>query len=140
MSGRFTNRYSWSELHALYGLTDSSPPPSNFRPRYNIAPTDAVPVVRRRDGKREALLLKWGMVPFNAKNTADAAKLINARAETVAEKPPFRSPFLHRRCLVVADGFYEWVRRESRMRDCSAVSSGRTCRPIGSTLRGKADR
>lgn len=108
MCGRFTNRYSWSELHALYGLTDSSPPPSNFRPRYNIAPTDAVPVVRRKDSKREAVLLKWGMVPFTAKNTADAAKLINARAETIAEKPPFRSPFLHRRCLVVADGFYEW--------------------------------
>ena len=108
MCGRFTNRYSWSELHALYGLTDAEPPASNFRPRYNIAPTDAVPVVRRKDGKRSITPLKWGLVPLSAKNTADAAKLINARAETVADKPPFRSAFLHRRCLVPADGFFEW--------------------------------
>ena len=108
MCGRFTNRHSWTEVHAIYGVSAVSQPPSNFLPRYNIAPTDAVPIVRRKDGKRDISFLKWGLVPSTAKNTADAAKLINARAETVAEKPPFRSSFLHRRCLVVADGFYEW--------------------------------
>ena len=108
MCGRFTNQYSWAELHTLYGLSEASFPPSNFRPRYNIAPTDTVPVVRLKDGKREAALLKWGFVPSSSKDTRDAAKLINARAETVADKPLYRSAFRHRRCLVPADGFYEW--------------------------------
>ncbi len=108
MCGRYTNRYSWSELHRLYAVTGVAPPPSNFRPRYNIAPTDTVPVVRRRAGNRAVDFLKWGLVPLTAKNAADAAKLINARAETVPDRAPFRSAFLHRRCLVPADGFYEW--------------------------------
>jgi len=108
MCGRFTSQYSWAELRALYGLSDISFPATNFPPRYNIAPTQDVPVVRLNDGKREAALLKWGLVPSSAKDTRDAAKLINARSETVAEKPAFRSAFRHRRCLVPADGFYEW--------------------------------
>ncbi len=116
MCGRFTNRYSWSELSRLYSLAGSAPPPSNFRPRYNIAPTDTVPVIRRRAGGRAADFLKWGLVPLSAKNTADAAKLINARAETVADKPLFRSAFLHRRCLVAADGFYEWKKVSAKQK------------------------
>jgi putative SOS response-associated peptidase YedK len=108
MCGRFTNQYSWAELHALYGLSEASFPASNFRPRYNIAPTDSVPVIRLKDGKREAALLKWGFVPSSSKDAKDGAKLINARAETVVDKPLYRSAFRHRRCLVPADGFYEW--------------------------------
>ena len=108
MCGRFTNQYSWAELHALYGLSDQSFPQSNLRPRFNVAPTDEMPIVRIKDGRREVGLLKWGLVPSSSKDARDAAKLINARAETVAEKPAFRSAFRHRRCLVPADGFYEW--------------------------------
>ena len=108
MCGRFTNQYSWAELHALYSLSEQSFPQSNLRPRFNVAPTDEMPIVRIKDGRRELSLLKWGLVPSSSKDAKDAAKLINARAETVAEKPAFRSAFRHRRCLVPANGFYEW--------------------------------
>jgi putative SOS response-associated peptidase YedK len=108
MCGRFTNQYSWEDLHALYSLSDVSPPESNLRPRYNLPPTDPAPIVRIKDGKRQLAMLKWGLVPSNSKDASGAAKMINARAETVADKPAFRSAFRHRRCLVPADGFYEW--------------------------------
>jgi len=104
--GRFTNRYSWRELHALYALSDVSFPASNFQPRYNVAPTQMAPVVRLKDGGREIAFLKWGLVPSWAKDAKDGAKLINARAETAAEKPSFRGAFRHRRCPVVAAGFF----------------------------------
>src|SRR5262249_7557312 len=96
MCGRFTNQYSSAELHALSGLSEASFPPSTFRPRYNVAPTDDLPVIRLKDGKREASILKWGFVPSSSKDTKDAAKLINARCETVADKPLYRSAFRHR--------------------------------------------
>lgn len=64
--------------------------------------------------------------------------MINARAESLTEKPSFREAFKQRRCLIVVDGFFEWLRHESRMCGCLAEPSGQTCRPIGSTLRGMA--
>ena len=81
----------------------------NLPARYNIAPTQPAPVVRRGgDGRRELALLRWGLVPSWAKDASIGSRLINARAETVADKPAFRAAFKSRRCLVVADGFYEW--------------------------------
>jgi putative SOS response-associated peptidase YedK len=80
-------------------------------PRYNIAPTQDAPVLRQRrepKGERTLQMLRWGLIPSWAKDTKIAAKLINARAESIAEKPSFRSAFRRRRCLVPADGFYEW--------------------------------
>lgn len=77
-------------------------------PRYNIAPTQAVPVIRQRDGSKELVLLHWGLVPFWAKEKSIGNRMINARAETVAEKPSFRNALKSRRCLVLANGFYEW--------------------------------
>ena len=78
-------------------------------PRYNIAPTQAVPIVRAKpDGTRELASAHWGLVPHWAKERAIGNKLINARAETVAEKPSFRDAFRRRRCLIPADGYYEW--------------------------------
>jgi putative SOS response-associated peptidase YedK len=106
MCGRFTNRYSWRELHDLYRLTDARP---NFPPRYNIAPTDVVPVVRRRhDGERELVLLRWGLIPYWAKDPKIGYSTINARAETIADKPAFKEAFRGRRCIVPASGFIEW--------------------------------
>lgn len=81
--------------------------PQDFRPRYNIAPGQDVLCVIR-DGENRIEHLRWGLIPFWAKDPAIGNRLINARAETVAEKPSFRSAFAKRRCLVVADGFYEW--------------------------------
>ncbi|RMD81738.1 MAG: SOS response-associated peptidase [Candidatus Dadabacteria bacterium] len=84
--------------------------PPSYRPRTNIRPTEEVLVIRRQSGapNRTAALLRWGLIPHWAKDPAIAAKLINARAETAAEKPSFRDSFRRRRCLLPATGFYEW--------------------------------
>jgi putative SOS response-associated peptidase YedK len=81
-----------------------------FPPRYNIAPTQPV-LIARLDAKsaRELALVRWGLIPSWVKNPAEFTTLINARAETAAEKPSFRAALRHRRCLVPADGFYEWT-------------------------------
>jgi putative SOS response-associated peptidase YedK len=78
-------------------------------PRYNVAPTQLAPVIRNR-AVRFVEPLRWGLVPFWAKSLSVGVKMINARSETVADKPPFRTALRDRRCLVVADGFYEWKR------------------------------
>jgi putative SOS response-associated peptidase YedK len=86
----------------------------SLSPRYNVAPTQPVAAVRPSPGNggRELVLLRWGLVPFWAKDPAIGSRMINARSETVAQKPAFRAAFRRRRCLVPADGFYEWQRQE----------------------------
>jgi putative SOS response-associated peptidase YedK len=98
---------SWRELVELYRLTDDQPA-LNVPARYNVAPTQQVPIVRLEDGRRRLAMVRWGLVPFWAKDLNVGYKMINARAETVAEKPSFRTAFRKRRCLVPASGFYEW--------------------------------
>ena len=90
-------------------------PPLNLRPRYNVAPSQDVAVVCAAEEGRTLAMLRWGLIPAWAKDPAIGHRLINARSETVAEKPSFRSAFRHRRCLIPADGFYEW-RREGKTR------------------------
>lgn len=109
MCGRFTQTRSWRELVELDRLADGLEP-LQMPPRYNIAPTQDVPAVRRRarTDERELALLRWGLIPPWAKDMEMGARTINAWAETFHEKPSFRSAFRQRRCLVVADGFYEW--------------------------------
>ena len=86
-----------------------------FRPAYNAAPTQKLPVLRATaGGKRELALLRWGLIPSWAKDPAIGARMINARSETVAEKPAFRSAFRRRRCLVPMCGFYEWQKTGAR--------------------------
>lgn len=86
-----------------------------FDPRFNIAPSERVPVVDNRPKRDRVLVgMTWGLVPYWAKDPGIGQKLLNARCETVAEKPSFRQAFGRRRCLVVADGFYEWRRRGTR--------------------------
>ena len=82
----------------------------DWQPRYNIAPTDRVPVIRQdpRQPRRRISLLRWGLIPSWAKDASVGARMINARAESAAEKPAFRDALMKRRCLVPADGFYEW--------------------------------
>ena len=108
MCGRFTNRFTWKELHERLDLVGT---PLNLRPRYNVAPSQDVAVARATEGGRILSMLRWGMIPSWARDPAIGHKLVNARSETVAEKPSFRSAFRHRRCLIPADGFYEWQRR-----------------------------
>jgi len=109
MCGRFTNQYSWRDLHRLYGLSDALYPASNFPPRFNTAPTQNSFIVRiGADGRRELAELRWGLLPRWVKSPGEGARMINARAETVATSPAYRSAFKSRPCLVVADGFYEW--------------------------------
>jgi putative SOS response-associated peptidase YedK len=114
--GRFTLRASGERLAEAFGL---SAQPSLF-PRYNIAPTQAVPVIRvlrANPGtkERELVPLRWGLVPSWADDPAIGNRLINARSETVADKPSFRGAFRHRRCLIPADGFFEW-RKEGKVK------------------------
>ena len=110
MCGRFTLHAPWSELVALYRIHDDR---RNLRLRYNIAPTQDVLAVRLDPaGEREAVDLKWGLLPFWAKDEKISYSTINARAETVASKPPFRDAFKKRRCLIAADGYYEWKPEE----------------------------
>jgi putative SOS response-associated peptidase YedK len=84
--------------------------PVEFLPRYNIAPMQTIAAVLVRGGQRQCDFFRWGLIPSWAKDTKIAASTINARAETVAEKPAFRSAFKSRRCLILADGYYEWLR------------------------------
>ncbi|MDD5493761.1 MAG: SOS response-associated peptidase [Dehalococcoidia bacterium] len=79
-----------------------------LRPRYNVAPSQNIPIVREEGEKRRFALARWGLIPHWAKDAKIGYKMINARAETVAEKPAFRNAFKHRRCLIPADGYYEW--------------------------------
>lgn len=105
MCGRFAF-YSPSEATAaLFGVDGSTA----VEPRYNIAPTQFIAAIREdEDRTRELVMLRWGLVPSWAKDPAIGNRMINARAETVAEKPSYRAAFRHRRCIVLADGFYEW--------------------------------
>jgi putative SOS response-associated peptidase YedK len=86
-----------------------------FRPTYNAAPSQSLPVCRASaGGDRELAALRWGLVPFWARDASIGARMINARAETVAQKPAFRAAFARRRCIVPMSGFYEWRRDGSR--------------------------
>ncbi len=107
MCGRFAF-YSPSEATAaLFGVSGSMP----VEPRYNIAPTQFVAAIRDgEDNERELVMLRWGLVPPWAKDPSIGNRMINARAETVAEKPSFRAAYSRRRCIVLADGFFEWRR------------------------------
>lgn len=106
MCGRFTLIAEGSQLALALGLSE---PPTQMAPRYNIAPTQPVAVVRH-DGKKERELthMHWGLIPSWSKDLSWAGRMINARSETVAEKPSFRNAFKHRRCLIPTTGFYEW--------------------------------
>ena len=110
MCGRFTQKLTWREVHDLYGLL-TDVPPDNMRPRWNGAPTQDFAACRLdAEGARTVTRLRWGLIPFWAKDLKIGSRLINARAETVDSKPAFRSAFKARRCLVPADGWFEWVR------------------------------
>lgn len=111
MCGRFTLTARTEKLKEFFPLCDFP----EITPRYNIAPTQKVLAVRQREAcGAEALELRWGLIPSWARDTKLAATMINARCDSVADKPAFRAAFKKRRCLVLADGFYEWKKGESK--------------------------
>jgi putative SOS response-associated peptidase YedK len=109
MCGRFTLTDPNADLAVQFSL----PEIPDLQPRYNVAPTQPVAAVRvaAESAVREMILLHWGLIPFWAKDRRIGARMINARSETVAEKPAFRVALRRRRCLVLADGFYEWQKQ-----------------------------
>ena len=109
MCGRYALHSLIGDLREHFGLFGEL----DFPPRYNIVPSLNLPVVRHGDGGRELALCQWGLIPAWSK-TMPKNRPINARAETVAEKPFFRTAFRRRRCLVPANGFYEWQRNGTR--------------------------
>ncbi|HSS64856.1 MAG TPA: SOS response-associated peptidase [Gammaproteobacteria bacterium] len=105
MCGRYALKTSVPEIARILGASATV----EFAPSYNVAPSRKVPVCRvSAEGDRELALLRWGLVPHWAKQVNDRYRMINARAETVEKKPAFRTPFRRRRCLVPADGYFEW--------------------------------
>jgi putative SOS response-associated peptidase YedK len=110
MCGRFVLMTPGRDLAQRFGLEEEPV----LEPRYNVAPTQMVAVIRldRDTLQRRLVLVKWGLVPSWAKDVSIGQRMINARAEAAAEKPAFRSAFKSRRCLVPADGYYEWKKRK----------------------------
>jgi putative SOS response-associated peptidase YedK len=109
MCGRATYKLTWEEIVALYRLT-LGPAPHNFQPRFNVCPTTTIDAIVAEDGKRELIRARWGLIPNWWKKPLKELKLatFNARAETVDEKPMFRSAFKRKRCLIPVSGYYEW--------------------------------
>ena len=105
MCGRYTLTITPEMLRTLINFSVTP----NLEPRFNIAPTQMAPVVRADgEGGRKIDMLRWGLIPSWSKDMAGASRLINARGETVAQKPSFRNAYQERRCLIPVDGFYEW--------------------------------
>ena len=111
MCGRFVLISDLSVIARNFGISGVS---VHFPPNRNVSPGRLIPAIIRRDAENVMASYLWGLIPFWAKNPSIGAKLINARAETVAQKPSFKSAFAQRRCLIPADGFYEWKKEGSK--------------------------
>lgn len=113
MCGRFSLTFDFEDLAAYFDLARGF----DFDPRYNVAPTDAVPAVREEEGERRLVRLRWGLHPFWADAPPDrSVRMINARVETCHRSPAYRAAFRHRRCIVPASGFYEWQKKDGGRR------------------------
>ena len=104
MCGRYTITSSPEAFRKLFRYAEQP----NFPARYNVAPTQPIPIVYLRDGERHFALMRWGLLPSWVKDPKDFPLLVNARGESVVDKPAFRNAMKYRRCLIPADGFYEW--------------------------------
>jgi putative SOS response-associated peptidase YedK len=112
MCGRYAVISTPEAIRALLGYAEAP----NFPPRYNIAPTQPIAIVRVIEGKRQFALVRWGFIPSWVKDPQAVSLMFNARGETAADKPAYRNAMRRRRCLVPADGFYEWKRDGGRKR------------------------
>jgi putative SOS response-associated peptidase YedK len=123
MCGRVKMEGDFSQLRVLFGIPDDYPAP-NYAPSWNVAPTDKLPIVRynAKEGHRALDLMRWGLVPYWAKDIKVSFANINAMAETVDTKPAFRDAFSRRRCLVPIEAFYEWKKLGPKERQPYAIS------------------
>jgi len=112
MCGRFVITSPPAALRAMFGYAEQP----NFPPRHNIAPTQPIPVVMIENGARHFRLMRWGLLPAWVKDPRKFTLLINARSETVQDKPAFKNAIKRRRCLIPADGYYEWHTADGRKR------------------------
>ena len=112
MCGRFTQHSEEDEFEDRFNF--SNPAGILFKKRFNIAPSQSVPVVVVQEDNRLVKLMRWGLVPFWAKEPSIGYKMINARAETITEKASFKNPLKKKRCLVPASGFYEWIKTQKK--------------------------
>ena len=108
MCGRFTQMCSWPEIHEILDLSGEV---WNVPPNFNVTPTQEVAVVRETSSGRRLNPLRWGLIPFWARDPAIGNRLINARSETASETPSFGAAFKYRRCVIPAAGFYEWDKK-----------------------------
>ena len=144
MCGRYAITTAPEAIRPLFGY----PEQPNFPARYNIAPTQPVPIVRMVEGKRQFALVRWGLIPAWVKDPRAFSLLINARGESVLDKPAFRNAMKYRRCLFPADGFYEWKREGEKKRPYFVRLKSRRAdgvrRPVGkldgAERRGGGDR
>jgi putative SOS response-associated peptidase YedK len=104
MCGRFTLHTPTAQIEEAFHLHSGL----ELKPRYNIAPSQDIPIIRDTENEREMAMARWGLIPGWSKESRSKYSTINARIESVAEKPTYRTPFKKRRCLIPADGFYEW--------------------------------
>jgi putative SOS response-associated peptidase YedK len=118
MCGRYVIKTPPGLMQETFGYAEQP----NFPPRYNIAPTQPIPVVRLDNGRRSFALVRWGLIPAWVKDPRGFSLLINARAESALDKPAFRNAMRRRRCLVPADGFYEWKQDGARRRPFYAAA------------------
>jgi putative SOS response-associated peptidase YedK len=138
MCGRYRLTAKERYMRDHFGLDDDP----SWEPRWNIAPTQQLATIRQHptEPTRIFALMRWGLIPYWAKDQSIGLRTINAMSETAAEKPAFRDAIKRRRCLIPASGFYEWSRHEAACVIVRRAPLDRTCHPIGSTLRGMAIR
>jgi putative SOS response-associated peptidase YedK len=117
MCGRYLITSSPEAVRRLFGYREQP----NFPPRYNVAPTQAIPIVRLAGGERQFALVRWGLIPAWVKDPKAFSLVINARSDAVLDKPSFRNAMKRRRCLIPADGFYEWKADGPRKRPHAVV-------------------
>jgi putative SOS response-associated peptidase YedK len=123
MCGRFSNRYTWKELHDLYrAFLDSTE--TDWTPKFNIAPTTQIPVLRNMDGNRRIDLMRWGLVPSWSKEIGKFSTF-NARSDGVASKPTYRGAWkAGRRCVIPASSFFEWKKLDANTKQPFAIGMG----------------
>ena len=131
MCGRYVIISTPEAIRALFGYGEQP----NFPPRYNVAQTQPVPIVRLHDGKRSFALMRWGLLPSWVKDPKTFPLLINARGESVLDKPAFRNAMRRRRCLIPTDGFYEWQLRQHPARRSGRISCAPNVAPTAARHR-----